>query len=97
MRHVIDLDNTGQHRFADYYSQPKLIQDFAKENCRRDLQTARFQNFLKEENQFDLIIGEMFNTNCYEGLVNKYKAPFIGKITNFFGFSKPDYFFRGSI
>lgn len=56
-----------------------LLSRFGSWNCKHDLQSPQFQSFLKEEHKYDLMIGEMFNTVCYDGLATKYNVPFVGK------------------
>lgn len=55
-----------------------LLGYFASVTCEAGLTNQNFQNFLKEDHQFDLILMEYFNTNCFNGLLEKYKAPVIG-------------------
>ncbi|CAH1160293.1 unnamed protein product [Phaedon cochleariae] len=55
-----------------------LLAELAEQSCTSGLTNERFRNFLKEDNQFDLILVELFNTNCFMGLVRLFGAPVIG-------------------
>lgn len=80
MKHVINLEHVGAKGSYTYtIEQIGLIRDFAAENCPKDLQRKQFQEFLNETHQYDVILGEVFNTICYDGLVKKIQAPFIGR------------------
>ncbi|XP_019756912.2 UDP-glycosyltransferase UGT5 isoform X1 [Dendroctonus ponderosae] len=69
-------DFPGNH--LQRYLEAHMIGYFADLTCEPSLQSEELQNFLKEDNQFDIILTEMFNTNCFFGLINKFQAPFIG-------------------
>lgn len=51
--------------------------DFAKGTC-ETLGSKAMQDFLKTPKKFDLILIEMWTTDCYLGLVHKFQAPFVG-------------------
>ncbi|CAH1160294.1 unnamed protein product [Phaedon cochleariae] len=55
-----------------------LLAGQGEHSCASGLGKDELQNFLKEENQFDLILMELFNTNCFMGLVRLFEAPVIG-------------------
>lgn len=71
----------------DMFGHPKHVMytgaDFAGKAgnyaCKIFLPHPNLQSFLKENNTFDLVFVELFNTNCHLGLANKFKAPIIGK------------------
>ncbi|XP_074037721.1 UDP-glycosyltransferase UGT5 [Leptinotarsa decemlineata] len=65
----------------DRYMGANLIASFANHTCTQGLQHKNFQNFLKEKNHFDLLIIELFNTNCFMGLAKKYGIPAVGLST----------------
>ncbi|KAJ8933743.1 hypothetical protein NQ318_015592 [Aromia moschata] len=69
-------DFTGSRK--EMYGGVLLLKMFAEESCSVGLQSKNLQEFLKEDNKFDVILAEFFNTNCFMGLVKKYKAPVIG-------------------
>lgn len=78
MTHVLSLQESIKINRVVYYLMPKQISDFADVSCKENLMYSSFQKFLKQDNHFDIILVEFFNTNCYYGLITKYKAPFIG-------------------
>ncbi|CAG9762821.1 unnamed protein product [Ceutorhynchus assimilis] len=59
---------------------PIVLGEMSKEYCGYGLQTAAFQRFLRENEdvKFDLILAELFISDCFLGLANKFKAPVIG-------------------
>ncbi|CAH1281919.1 unnamed protein product [Diabrotica balteata] len=61
----------------DRYKRPIAQAEYSKMNCLR-MGSNKFQNFLKENNTFDVIVAEVFNTNCFFGLMNIYDAPIVG-------------------
>ncbi|XP_030745755.1 UDP-glucuronosyltransferase 1-9-like [Sitophilus oryzae] len=77
LQHVLDIKDFPGNRLQKY-AEAHLIAYFAKHTCEPSLQSQSFQNFLREDNQFDVILVEFFNSNCLYGLINKFRAPFIG-------------------
>lgn len=55
-----------------------FIRTLADFSCPIFLSHPNLQNFLKENNKFDVVLIELFNTNCHLGLVQKFDAPIIG-------------------
>ncbi|KAJ8946467.1 hypothetical protein NQ318_004513 [Aromia moschata] len=55
-----------------------MLADSANLSCEVGLSSSAVQNFLKTEEQFDVMIVEFFNSDCFLGLVQKVKAPVIG-------------------
>ncbi|XP_030745756.1 UDP-glucuronosyltransferase 2B13-like [Sitophilus oryzae] len=78
MLEVVDLQNALSSMRLRSIEGPFMISFFAHESCVNGLSSPAFQSFLTENNEFDVILFEFFNTNCYMGLANKFKAPFIG-------------------
>ncbi|KAH1028366.1 hypothetical protein HUJ05_001725 [Dendroctonus ponderosae] len=76
--HDVSITESRGKGFTYMVDQLNMLSRFGSRNCKRDLQSPQFQSFLKEEHEYDLIIGEMFNTVCYDGLATKYNVPFIG-------------------
>lgn len=73
---VINIDDFPKNRLV-YYASPIFLVKMAKESC-KGLHTKQVQQFLKEDHKFDLIITEMFNSECFLGFVHKYQIPFVG-------------------
>lgn len=63
-------------RMFKYLGALPLVQ-FAEESCEA-LGSSQVQEFVNSNEEFDLIIIEMFTTDCFLGLVHHFKAPFIG-------------------
>lgn len=55
------------------------IAELADVTCPKLLSHRNIHNFLLENNSFDLILFESFNTNCDLGIAKKFSAPIIGK------------------
>lgn len=72
----LDMDMLiNQTRMFNYLGANFLV-PYAEETC-KTLASKQIQDFLKSDKKFDLIIVELFATNCYLGLLHKIKAPFI--------------------
>uniref|UniRef100_A0A1B6L2Y1 UDP-glucuronosyltransferase n=1 Tax=Graphocephala atropunctata TaxID=36148 RepID=A0A1B6L2Y1_9HEMI len=54
------------------------ITNMGWETCEDILRSEAVQNLLRTPKKFDLLIVEMFNTDCFLGLVDKFDAPFVG-------------------
>lgn len=75
---TIDMFQNPRHAM---FTGADLVADLADYACKPFLVHPNLKNFLKENNTFDLVFVELFNTNCHLGLANKFKAPIIGKWT----------------
>ncbi|KAK4886916.1 hypothetical protein RN001_003187 [Aquatica leii] len=71
---VINLDYLTGSRFQKYLT-PIVLAYLGYQSCVSGLSNKNFQNFIKTDSKFDLIISEAFNTECFLGLVNKLKSP----------------------
>ncbi|CAH0561450.1 unnamed protein product [Brassicogethes aeneus] len=84
----------GSRRFM--WEGPVRLKEFAAESCESAFENDNLKKFLKEDNSFDVILMEYFNSNCLNGLLHKYKAPVIAlsscKIIPWYGryFGIPD-------
>lgn len=68
----------------EMYTGVYLVKNFADLTCKPFLTHPNVVEFLNEKNQFDLILTEVFNTNCHNGVVKKFKnIPVIGKIESY--------------
>lgn len=63
----------------EMYDTAFLVADIAEKSCEALMNSAKFHKFLEENNSYDLIIAEVFHSNCHNGLVKKLKVPVIGK------------------
>lgn len=68
----------GHTRFSMWYGVFGLAQ-LAEITCPRLLAHENIRNFLRENNTFDVIFFEVFNTNCDLGIAKKFGAPIIGE------------------
>lgn len=55
-----------------------LLDDLAQMSCELGLATKEVQDLIKSNEAFDVIIAEFFNSDCFLGFVDKFKAPLIG-------------------
>lgn len=51
-----------------------MLATLGRSSCENGLFGKNFQDFLKVDQQFDLLLVEMFNTDCYLGLAHKFKV-----------------------
>lgn len=63
-----------ENSLSDFISMAEM----GLEMCEKILTFPKVQELLNSEKKFDLAIVEFFNTNCFLGLVHKYKVPFVG-------------------
>lgn len=67
-----------RHPKHEMYAGMHLIAGFADISCSSILSNKNLHTFLKENNKFDLVMVELFNTNCHLGLAKQFGAPMIG-------------------
>lgn len=70
-----DLANS---RFK-YYGGISILSFYAEKYCDSGFLTKDFQSFLKENNKYDLLLVQIFNSECFMGLAKKFEAPVVGK------------------
>ncbi|CAD0199656.1 unnamed protein product [Chrysodeixis includens] len=80
---VMDLKNYDDASFfaRKFYNQFVLVTDLIKFNldiCERILKADVFNEFLKAQGDYDVILVEHFNTDCMQGIVHNYGVPSIG-------------------
>ncbi|CAG9762824.1 unnamed protein product [Ceutorhynchus assimilis] len=73
----LDLKHFTQSHLQRY-TEVAFLAYFSDFACNSSLQSEELQKFLQEDQHFDVILAEFFNSNCLYGLITKYKAPFIG-------------------
>ncbi|XP_033608754.1 2-hydroxyacylsphingosine 1-beta-galactosyltransferase-like isoform X2 [Cryptotermes secundus] len=61
---------------------PFLIIRNSVETCKMVLEHRNIETLLKSEEKFDLIINEIFGSDCFLGFVHKFKAPHISLMTS---------------
>lgn len=89
MVNILDLSMFPGNRLQKFM-ETNLIAEFATPTCETSLQSKALHKFLREDHHFDIILTEFFNTNCFFGLIDKYKAPFIGELLP----TRPNYSFN---
>jgi glucuronosyltransferase len=68
------LENVGN---GDVMMSVDMLTNMAMETCENTLSFPPIQKLIKSEEKFDLIVTELFNTDCMLGFVHKFKIPFI--------------------
>ncbi|XP_014238048.1 UDP-glucuronosyltransferase 2B17-like [Trichogramma pretiosum] len=72
---VIDLNSVKES-----YQLVKMVDFFElglEQICRRGLLHPHIQNLLKSTDQYDLVISEMFHTDCFVPFAEKFQAPLV--------------------
>jgi glucuronosyltransferase len=55
-----------------------LLSQWGTEACQKTLEHPNVQELIKSDEKFDLLITEMFNTDCFLAFAHKFKIPIIG-------------------
>jgi glucuronosyltransferase len=55
-----------------------LLSEWAAEACEKTCEHPDVQKLIKSDDKFDLLITEMFNTDCFLAFAHKFKIPIIG-------------------
>uniref|UniRef100_A0A0C9RNU1 UDP-glucuronosyltransferase n=1 Tax=Fopius arisanus TaxID=64838 RepID=A0A0C9RNU1_9HYME len=71
---VVDLQTLDYSLLREFM----LLRHWGLECCQRSLDNKDVQRLIKSNAKFDLIITEVFNSDCFLGFVHRFKAPFIG-------------------
>ncbi|XP_014478126.1 PREDICTED: UDP-glucuronosyltransferase 2A3-like [Dinoponera quadriceps] len=79
--HGVYLDVVDIHMIKHNILQPAyelmFLSFMADMACKTGLRHPAVREFLRSDEEFDLIIIETFNTDCFLGFVHKFKAPYI--------------------
>lgn len=62
------------------YTGAHFVYTLAEFSCPIFLSHPNLQRFMRENNKFDVVMVELFNTNCHLGIAKKFDAPIIGKL-----------------
>lgn len=73
----LNWENIGRTKWAQFGFPLHLINQ-AKQNCQNGLNSKNLRNFLRTKQKFDVIVIEMFNSDCFLSLVDKFPAPVVG-------------------
>lgn len=57
---------------------PLLLNQLSQLFCKSNFESPALKDFLKINQEFDVIILESFNSDCFAGIVHKFGAPLIG-------------------
>lgn len=62
----------------DQISSALALSAWGAEGCEKALELPDVQNILNSDEKFDLLVTEMFNTDCFLAFAHKFKIPIIG-------------------
>lgn len=78
LKFVFKMEDITGARSEKYFG-AAFIRQFGKLSCEISLPSKQYQDLLKTDERFDVIISEYFNSNCLlTPLIEKLKIPFIG-------------------
>nr|CAD7614079.1 unnamed protein product [Timema genevievae] len=66
-------DITGGNVFGS----ARMVLDLGAQDCERIYSHPSIVKLINSEEKFDLVINELFNTDCYLGIANRFKSPHI--------------------
>lgn len=78
---VSDANRIRKPKF-EMYSTAHLVAEIAEKSCTALLTHPDVFSFLKEGNNYDVVLVQTFHSNCHYGITKKFKAPTIGKIND---------------
>uniref|UniRef100_A0A1Y1LMI4 UDP-glucuronosyltransferase n=1 Tax=Photinus pyralis TaxID=7054 RepID=A0A1Y1LMI4_PHOPY len=79
IRHFFEFNANMRHGYTEKYWQAAYIIEYAKQTCDFALSSKEYRDLLESDESYDLIITELFNTNCVLlPIVERYKVPFVG-------------------
>lgn len=67
-----------------------ILSLYMVEYCKIGMESKTFRAFLKEDNQFDLVVYQLFISECFMGFIKTYRAPIVGKDLNIVIILLPD-------
>lgn len=74
---IVDV-NLLDHSRTRVLFEMKTLHHFADLACVAALKVPAVKELIRSDEKFDLIITEVFHSDCFLGFVHKFKAPFIG-------------------
>lgn len=82
-----DDNSTGGMSFTDFvqsrfqsYGGIFILRRYMEKYCKNGYEDENLQKFLKENNQYDLVLFQIFISECFMGMSKVFNAPVIGKI-----------------
>ncbi|XP_004533802.1 UDP-glucuronosyltransferase 1-3-like [Ceratitis capitata] len=73
----VDLKTFGSKKFYEPFREFFLINEWGKRVCNRTLHSDALIQVLEEQQDFDVILMEQYNTDCLTAVAHRLKAPFI--------------------
>nr|CAD7398190.1 unnamed protein product [Timema cristinae] len=79
---VTTLEPTGGVTFEDItggsnFGTARMVVDLGAQDCERVYSHPSIMKLIHSEEKFDLVINELFNTDCYLGIADRLKSPHI--------------------
>lgn len=66
-------------KFQSFQGIP-FLRKYMDKYCKMGLENKNFLNFMKENNQFDLILYQVFTSECFMGISTIFNAPVVGNL-----------------
>ena len=73
---VVDLNDIS-HSILSFGNSMLRLRYWCLQTCTEAMKNPQVKNLIKSDKNFDLIITEGFNCDCFLGFVHRFKAPFI--------------------
>ena len=73
---IVDMSKID-YSIISFIHEIHLLRQWALEHCQAALNIPEVRQLIKSDAKFDLIITEMFNSDCFLGFVHRFQAPFI--------------------
>lgn len=71
------LERTSSNRVIKYLN-PLILSELVDWTCKTAFESSSVKSFIKENNTFDVMIIQTFNTDCFCGLAEIFQCPIIG-------------------
>ncbi|KAK5643192.1 hypothetical protein RI129_007037 [Pyrocoelia pectoralis] len=75
---VINLAHVSSSPRLQQYVIPLILAYAGVESCTQGLSNQNFTNFISDGSRFDVVITELFNTECFLSVLRRFEAPMIG-------------------
>ncbi|KAL3266348.1 hypothetical protein HHI36_010526 [Cryptolaemus montrouzieri] len=77
-RHLFELGMFDWPAWMLIWISPLYVSSFGISSCHHLLSHPEVQELMTSDGNFDLILSELFNSECNLGFVDKFKAPLVG-------------------
>lgn len=78
---LLDLTQFQNTKY-EMYKNGNFLAYLSEAVCQVLLSNPKVRGILKENNRFDLVIVELFHTNCHLGFARAFATPMIGKLSS---------------